>query len=438
MTRVLKTSLAALTLLLSARSVLNAQALPTATAAEPRYNPGPTLPMIDGTFHYSLSASELFQTGLNSVPGLSATTNLSGNAEYVSPSLSHPTSLLYSGGILFSNATGQGTQTFQGVTLSQGIVGHGWSAGVSDTFSFLPQSPTTGLIGVPGIGDIGALPISDPSLPAQSVLTNYGKRISNTVSGNVSRRLTGRDSLSGSGSYGTLRFLGTDYTGGQNLNSNQISGSLSLNHQIDRRSSLSISAQYSTFSYGGNSTRFNSRGLSLQYSRTLTRSLSFSTSAGPQWVSAFTAYDPLTPLVVPVPSRLTVQATAGLSYVRRSSSANLAYSRGVNSGSGVQTGAISDSISASVQRSFNRDWAGSLSGAYTRTSGLVNTDISSVFGGVQVNRRLTNNLSAFAGYTGIHQSYNNTLATRNAFNGFSQVFSIGITFSPRQSRLGQF
>ncbi len=438
MTRVLKTSLAALTFLLSARSSLNAQATPTASAGEIRYNPGPTLPLIDGTFHYSLSASELFQTGLNSVSGLTATTSLSGNVEYLSPSSVHPTSLLYSGGILFSNANGQGTQTFQTVTASQGVVGHGWAAGVADTFSFLPQSPTTGLVGVPGLGDIGLQPISDPSLPAQSVLTNYGKRISNSLSGNVERRLTGRDSISGSANYGILRFIGTDYTGGRNLNSNQISGQVGFNHQIDRRSSVSISAQYSTFSYGDNATRFNSRGLSLQYSRTLTRSLSFFASAGPQWISSFTAFDPITPLVTQVPSRLTVQATAGLSYVRKSSGASLSYSRGVNNGSGVQTGAISDSISASVQRSFNRDWAGSLSSAYTRTSGLVNTNISSVYGGVQVNRRLTNNLSAFAGYTAIHQTYNNTLAARNAFNGISQIFSIGITFSPRRSRLGQF
>jgi hypothetical protein len=430
--------MAALAFLLSATPLLQGQAVPTASTHEARYNPGPSLPMIEGNLQYAISASELFQTGQNGVSGVTETTNLSGDVEYISPSSIHPTTLLYAGGVLFSSLASQGTQTYQSITASQGLVGHGWAVGVSDSFSFLPQSPTTGLVGIPGVGDIGLQPIPDPSLPAQSVLTNYGKRFSNSLGGNIERQLSGRNSISGSASHGVLHFIGTDYIGSQNLNSTQIGGQVSLNHQIDRRSSMSVGAQYSTFFYEANPTSFNSKGLSLQYTRQLSKTLNLQVSAGPQWISGFAAYDPTSPVVTQIPSRLTVQGSGGLSYTRKSGGASLSYARGVNSGSGLQPGAISDSVSASAQRSYGKLWATSLTGAYTHTTGLVLGGASSTFGGVQVNRRLTNAFSAFASYTGIHQSIDNSLAARNAFSGFSQVFAIGITFAPRQSRLGQF
>jgi len=217
----MKVSMAAFVILMGTGRLLRCQATPTAAIAEPRFNPGPNLPMIDGSFQYSLTASELIQTGLNSTSGVTATTNLSGNAEYISPSTVHPTLLLYSGGVLFNSFAGQGTQTYQSLTISQGLVGHGWALGASDTISFLPQSPTTGLSGIPGVGDLGLVPLPDPTLPAQSVLTNYGKRISNTVSGTIERQINGRTSVSGSANYGILRFIGDTSSGTQSLDSNQ-------------------------------------------------------------------------------------------------------------------------------------------------------------------------------------------------------------------------
>jgi hypothetical protein len=438
MTPITKTSLSALTLLLCLPPFLHGQAVPTASTGTPSFNPGPSLPMIDGNLQYAISASEGLQTGLNSTSGVTETTGLSGDVEYLSSSAVHPTTLLYAGGVYFSSISAQGAQTFQSISASQGLVGHGWAVGVSDSFSFLPQSPTTGLIGIPGIGDLGLQPITDPSVPSQSVLTNYGKRFSNTLGGSVERQLTGRDSISASANYGILHFIGKPYVGSDNLNSTQLSGNLSFNHRIDRRSSMSIGAQYSTFYYSSNTTSFNTRGLNLQYSRQLSKNLNFQVSAGPQWINSFGASDPTFTVAQKIPAVLTVQASAGLTYTRRVTTASLSYSRGVNSGSGIQTGAISDGISASVQRSYGRNWSGAISAAYTHTAGLVLGNASSVYGGVQVNRRLTGYLSAFGSYSGVHQSIDSTLAARNAFSGFSQVFAVGITFSPRRSRLGQF
>jgi hypothetical protein len=451
----MKKLMAGLAMFLAVSTASNGQATPAAVAAAPRYNPGPNLPLIDGNIQYALSGSEIIQLGANGESGTSSTTSLSGDVEYISPSAGHPFTMLYAGGALFSSLAGESTGFFQTLSISQGLVAHGWAMGVSDSVAYLPESPTTGLSGIPGVGDLGLQPTPDPLLPAQSVLTNYAKRVSNSLSGNIERQLTGRTSISGTGSYGILRFVGNDNSG---LDSTQIGGQAGINYLLDRRSSMSANVQYSTFSYTSNASSFNTRGVNLQYSRQLTKTISMDASVGPQWVSGFEA-EPVvlheflpgrvnafaivraaaTTTTVPVPSRLGVATNVGLSIALKSLTAGISYSHGVNGGSGVQTGAIADNFAVSAQRTYGRKWAASITGAYTRTSGLVDDNISSsVYGGVQVSRRLTSTLSTFLSYTGTHQAVNSTLAAQNAFNGFTQSFSIGITFAPRMARLGQF
>ncbi|MEO6815129.1 MAG: hypothetical protein ABI177_00380, partial [Edaphobacter sp.] len=60
MSRVLKRCVAALALVAATASVSFAQAVPASTMSP---SVGPGLPSVDGVFHYSLSGSELFQTG---------------------------------------------------------------------------------------------------------------------------------------------------------------------------------------------------------------------------------------------------------------------------------------------------------------------------------------------------------------------------------------
>ena len=439
----MKTPIALLTLLFGAAGSLLGQATPTATAGT-TYNPGPALPLIDGNFQYALTGSEIVQfnnngsQGTGSASSTSSITVFSGNMEYLGKSTVHPFSMLYAGGVYISSYAGQGTTTFQSLTASQGLVAGRWAMGVSDSVSYLPQSPTTGITGIPGIGDLGYQTLPDPSLPAQSVLTNYGSRISNTISGNIERQLTGRTSLTGSGSYGILRFIS-----GEGYSSDQITGQVGLNHQIDRRSSVSLTAVYSIFTYNNTPTSMQSRGLNLGYSRTLTKELSMSVSAGPQWTNSYFAQLPGTAAStgVAVPSTLNAAATASLSYTHKHVGASLGYSRGVNAGSGVLLGGVSDSLSGSVQRAWGRNWSAAVTGAYSRTRSIGGTTAGSsnaIVGGTQVSRRLGQNFSTYGSYTYIYQTVPAYLVGQNAFNGRSQSIGVGITFAPRTARLGQF
>jgi hypothetical protein len=407
---------------------------------------GPNLPDLDGVLHYALSASEVVQLGYYGPGDVTHSTVLSGDVSYTAKTVIHPFSMLLAGGVVLGNQPGQQTTGYVNMALSQGYVTRSWVFNLSDSVSFLPQSPTTGLSGIPGVGDIGALPVQGPAAgPAGGVLSNAGNRIANNLGGTVERQLNRNTSISGTGSWSVLRFLDSN-SNNQGLDSTQIGGSVALNRRIDARSSVTVDAVYSTFSYSGTGSGVSepdieTRGLNMSYQRVLSRSLSMSISAGPQWASSSDSTF--------IPSTLNVSAIAGLSYAHGFTTASLNYARGVNGGSGVLPGALSDSISGSVGHTYGRKWVVSANGAFTHTSGLTqltsgssatptNQIYDTVFGGVQLTRGFGTHLSGYVSYGAQRQSNNFTLAAQNALNGNSQTFGVGITFTPRSTRLGQF
>lgn len=428
----------------SLATLASAQAVPTATAATP--SPATffrSLPLIDGQFDYALNASEVVETGYGSNNGAYYSTNLSGDIVYTSKSTSRPFSAVYAGGILISNQSNQATEPFQSLSLSQGFIGRGWAFSFSDSVSYLPSSPTVGLSGIPGTGDLGSQPVFTGDGPAQNVLTTNSARVSNSATAGVSRQLTATTSLSGTASYGILRFLG-----GYGFDNSQIAGSLSLSHEFDARDTGSLSASYAVFSYPG-SYSFTSRGLTAGFSRRLTRNLTAQASAGPLWINSSASLG--------IPSRLTVSTDTGITYNRNSTTVGVHVTRGVNGGSGVQPGAISTGFLASYQHRFGRGWSLGATQTYFFSDGLSNGNITpaadpilaqgqltgsinSSYSGVQLSRRFTDNLSGFVSYTAQYQSFD-TPALGNsstALSGLSNVFGFGVSFSPRATRLGQF
>lgn len=415
-----------------------AQATPTASVQPSAI--GLKLPTLNGTFQYGLSASEVIEDGYTN-GGVYAQTSLSGDVAYSSKSEVHPFSMLYTGGTQFGPQSGYGTTYYQSLALSQSYVTRSWVFGVSDLVSYLPQSPTVGLSGIPGTGDLGLSPVQNGLQPSQDIISIQNNRISNAISGNVERRLDAFTSLSGGASYGILHFFGN---GG--LDSSQISADVGVNRRINGRSSASLSATYGTFYYSslGNGASFAIKGLSAGYRRQLSRSLSVSASGGPEWIGSSG--------VLGIPSRLTYTAGAGLSYSVRIYNASLGYSRAINGGAGVQPGGISDTISATLQRPFGTAWSVSGNAGYARTQGLTNSstpvnltllgitssgNYDSTYVGGQISRRLSRSFSAYGSYTAINQSYSQVGISPVALNGIVQTFALGISYFPRSLHLGQ-
>ena len=416
------------------------QATPTATVVPAQS--GLNLPAINGSFQYGLSAAEVIQSGYSGSGDVYAQTSLSGDLAYSSRSEVHPLSLVYTGGFQFADRSDLSTDYYQSFAISQAYLTRSWVFNVSDVVSYLPQSPTVGLSGIPGTGDVGLDPVQNGLEPSQSILSIGNSRLSNSVSGGAERRLDAFTSVSAGASYGILHFLGN---GG--LDSSQLSGDASINRRLNGRSSASLSASYGTFDYSslGQGASFDTRGLSVSYQRQISRSLSGSVSGGPEWISSSST--------LAIPSRLTFTAGAGLSYVVRLYRASISYTRGINGGAGVQPGGISDSVIASIQRPFGTAWSASANIGYARTQGLSDAstpaslalvgltssgNYDSVFAGGQVSRRLSRSLSAYASYTALNQSYSQSVASPVALNGIVQSFALGISFFPRSLHLGQF
>ena len=154
---------------------------------------------------------------------------------------------------------------------------------------------------------------------------------------------------------------------------------------------------------------------------------------------------------------MTVSTDTGISYVRNTTTAGIHITRGVNGGSGVQPGAISTGFLASYQHGFGRGWSIGATQTYFYNDGLSNGStapvtnptlalyqltgsVSSSYSGVQLSRRFTDNLSGFISYTAQYQSFDTPPlgVSSTALSGLSNVFAIGVSFSPRATRLGQF
>lgn len=426
----MKTTLLAPILLLTIGSVAKAQAPPLATP--PSF--GFSLPSVEGTLTYSLSASESYLTGYQN-GGADTTTSLSGSLGYLSSSPNKPFSLVYSGGYLYSTVPGYpGSSTFQNLAASQVVTTKNWNFVVDDAVSYLPEAPTTGLSGIPGVGDIGVVPVQIGDEPTQSILTNYATRVGNGLNGGATRKINASWAVNGSASWQILHFFD-----GAGIDSSSETGSVGPTYRIDARSSASANVNYSytNDSFLGNSFPFETEGVSLQYQRQVSRFFTVAVTAGPQRTFGSGTTSTL------IPSSITVVGNATVSYARRRTNASISYARATNSGSGVVYGALTDSIVGSLRQQFSRNWQGALTASYSQSTALgniagANESFRGTYGGGQISRRLGRSFSGYFSYTAVTQNDNYPGATQAAFNGLTQVLAAGVTYSPGAQHLGKF
>jgi hypothetical protein len=407
---------------------MQGQALPAAEAAP--ISTGFSLPRTAGTLNWGVSASENLTWGYYGNQGAAYGTDLTGDLGFISNSRLYPFSMVVSGGHSWANS-GAPSASFVSLGLSQVVNVKRWNFLISDSLSYLPGTPTAGLSGVAGVGDLGAGPPGADT--TQGVLTAYSDRISNGTTGSVQRQLTGKTSFNISGSYGIVRFVGN---GSQGLGSSSVSGSAGLSHQINGRTSFGGSYSYSKPIYSANSLGmtppgFTSQAASVQFSRQLTRKLGLTASAGPQWTSIDSAGSS---------QGTSFYAGSSLSYAGQSAHASLSYSRGTNSGFGVISGAISQSESISYGRTLARVWNFGATAAYSQASSLPAANAAYVsfdttVASAQISRALMRSLSAYASYTFEHQPSGSSAAV-DVFSGIEQVVGFGVTYSPSSIHVG--
>ena len=420
---------------------LSGQARPNAQGAS-SYQ-GFHLPTVGGTLSYAVTLSGSATRGYYGSGGTAGFTTISGDLAYLSSSKRHPFSIVYSGGY-FANLTGDApSSVFQNLALSQVLTAGRWNFTVADSVSYLPQSATTGLSGVPGVGDTGTVPVDVGTGTGLGVLTLDQSRVSNAAIGSAQRRLTPSTSLTATGSYAITRFLDSSTGSSSAFNSDQYTGGLSVSHRLDARTSFGGSYSFVHFSYPGTSgssqqtafglvSSLSSNSVTVDYSHAVNRRLSVFASAGPQWTSI-----PSMGAAGTIGTGTSINATvnAGLTYAVKASGLTISYARGTNTGSGVVTGATSDSLQAGATRRLARVWNASASIVYSHSSSLLaiandrfTSNTLSATG--QVNRSIGRHLSAYGSYTAQRQSTQGIAATPVVFSGLSQTIAAGLTYSP--------
>jgi hypothetical protein len=398
-----------------------AQVAAPAAVGAPLYT-GFQIPKVSGTVQFSASASDQVTYGYNGANATNNSITLSGNAAYLSSSIVYPFRLIYSGGLL-GDTVGQPTTFFQNLSLSQGLNTAHWRFLVADSVQYVPDTPSVGLSGIAGVGDLG---ISTGIDQQQAALTPYATRVDNSANASASRSLTGSTSLQFSGNYTIERFLNALDA----IQTDTYGVSAGVSHRIDARTSISANYAYTDFSYVGVDGAFTTQGVTVNVSRSLTRQLSVTLGAGPQYIGA-SALDG-------TPGRLNYTVDARIGYtgnVRSGSSMALSYVRSVNSGSGVTFGAENDTVSLIASRRFLRAIGTGAQINYSQNTGLqqlpgTQLNTQSLVASGQVSRAFSRVLSAYASYSWQHQSYSGDALGVTPFNGVSQTLGFGLTYSP--------
>lgn len=417
----MKPSITLMAILFTFSAVTRAQVAPVATGLTGQPT-GSTGLSVSGTLRYNLRYSQTAQFYGGS-QGDSQMSGVTGEVTYANANATRPFALTYSGGDMWTiSGTGVGSEAYQHLLVSQGIVGRSWAFNLNDNVSYMPQAPTTGFSGIPGVGGLPGA----PGTPTQPILTLDTRSVNNQTGATYSHSLDHSTSFSVNGSYGILRF-----PDGNGLETNSLQAGPQITRRLNGRSSLTSQYAYSRFSYPGSTVSMGTQSATAGYQRTWSRRLQTSVSAGPQWIQSSDS--------TIVPSSLDWTANANASYGSKSMSATLGYFHGTIGGAGITTqiGARNDNVNAGLTRQQGKNLTISFTGAYMRTQGLQQQQTgvtNGEYGGVSATQRWGRYIIVFANYTATHQSSSSTLPS-NAISGLSQVIGFGIGYSPREIHL---
>jgi hypothetical protein len=262
---------------------------------------------------------------------------------------------------------------------------------VGFAYTYLPTPIDTGLI--TGL------------TPAQSILTTFSSRVSNTVAGQLDFALGARTSITTSGSFGILRFPNATA-----VDSNQGTFQLGLNRSLDATDTVGLSYGVSTLSFHAptGDQSMLAHNLQVAYGRRITGRMALQLSGGPQIRDFRNA-------IYGASSTISWTVTGSMSYQMRRAMLGLSYGHVLSGGSGVLIGADSDIFQASIGLPITRTWSSSINWSYSHNASLLqfatggfegrfNSEVLSA----RVSRPLNHQLSAGFSYTLLHQSTGTT------------------------------
>ncbi len=349
------------------------------------------------------------------------TSSVSTTLGYVNKQQRYPFTMNYGGGYIWT-LSGPAYQTgqFHRMDLAQGVEFKRWNINLENNFSYLPQSPTVGFAGIPGLGDLVGTSTTTTS-SGQSILTESTPVLDNASSGDIEHTLNYATSVDVGGSYELLRFPEVAA-----LEYNTVTGFAQLNRRLSARNTIYGRAGYTLFTFEGTPVSIATGTAQLGIRRRWTRTLTTDISAGPEKLKSSTS--------ALVPSALSYAVNSSILYQRRFSTINGTYVHGTTGGSGYLYGGVMDTAMGNYSRDFGANTQFGLMGGYNHTSALnSNGATNAEFGGAQVTWHVFGNFILFANYSASNQS-TTSLLSNTALNDLRQFIGFGFGLSSRETR----
>jgi hypothetical protein len=282
--------------------------------------------------------------------------------------------LTYTGGGVFSGDSGVGNGIVQTLGFGDKFTFHRATLSIFDQFNYLPGS-SFGFGGLGGLGGslgsgTGSSGLGSVFGPDETILTGTGQTLENSFVTEFDALLTARTSLTFVGGYGVLH----NFESGL-FNSTNPNGRFGYNYMVTRKDTIALLYTYSGYSYGNSDQSFTTHTAQFSYGRLVTGRLAFQIAAGPQYIiSTF----PITissgvtgPLTTTSQTQLNWSLNTSLTWTAKRDSFGVAYYRGANNGSGVLSGAIGDTVSASFTRQSSRTFTSGIAGGWARNQGVL-------------------------------------------------------------------
>jgi hypothetical protein len=376
---------------------------------------GPARP--SGSLTYSMHDSET--AWWSGTLGDQWANSVSGIVNYRSGKAKQPFTVQYAGGYTFTlSQPTYDTGYFQNLAMTESIGGHKWRISIADIISYRPQSPTFGLAGVPGSGDILTGPPTTGS-PTETVLTENTHTINNTTSVSYGLPINYALSITAAANYQILRF-----PDGNGINTSAIFGSFGGSWRFNANTTMTGNFSESAYGYEGSTISFRTSSLQGSISHNWAKGFSTHGSIGPSWVTSSGGSL--------IPSSTHLSLAGGVSYHKHFDTISGEYYHGDNEGSGIFYGAQFDSLSLIYSRKIERRTTLSARLGFERNTSLQAGvgSTSGIFSGVSLSRRLGRLFSFGASYLLTRQGSSGQLPD-NVLNATLQGITISVGFAPR-------
>jgi hypothetical protein len=356
----------------------------------------------------------------------------------------------YLGGGSFSNQGGAYNSTTHEAAASELWSRGRWDGFIVDKFIYSSQASYLGgatpfdvarLNTVAGLADTGPVILRNSFLPGQGIFTSYGPRLSNALVAQVNNHLSRRLFFTLVGHYDVLHFysstltnqpLGLQPTGLKLINSSAAGFQTGIGYQRSRRDTFAVVYRFNDLWFGGLPASVRDNVFEVAYQRQVGERFLLQIGAGPE--VSFIHDLSLTGSAVPSNTRFSWSVDSLLHYrMSRATGVTAGYNHFLNSGSGVFLGAITDRVFVGLNRQLSRVWTLDVTTNYAHNQNLIplfstttvtappNATFDSVYGGVEMRRRLGRDSELFFGYLGRYQTSSFTLCPQGICLGSDLV-----------------